>query len=351
MNIQEWLRRRAVSVLALVSALALTATPCVAQRAPPLSVDGLSGLRARPSSLHRLGDVDGAGSFKAYLVSYRHAGLLLYALVAVPVLPPPPTGYPVLIANHGYHPDPPRYGITPEGRDWRPGNYYRSIPAAYAAAGFLVVMPDYRGHNRSEGGEYTSSMLASAYYAEDVVALLGALPTLEQADTRQVFMWGHSMGGPITLQVLVAASGFDARVRGASVWASAGGTFWERAYRQSRMREPLADDRLDAPKPAMQALAREIAGFSAGFAIGGLEPVDNLAHLAVPVMLHHATGDPSTDYAGSARIAAELQRLGKPYVFYSYPGADHFFTGAQFEAAVARDVAFFRQLMRPADTH
>ena len=74
-------------------------------------------------------------------------------MVAVPQTDRPPSGFPVLIANHGTHPDPPRYGYTGDGVDSRPGDYYRPIPELFTAQGFLVVMPDYRGHNDSEGLE------------------------------------------------------------------------------------------------------------------------------------------------------------------------------------------------------
>jgi hypothetical protein len=45
-------------------------------------------------------------------------------MVAVPNSAIPENGFPVVIANHGYVPDPARYGITAEGIDSRPGDYY-----------------------------------------------------------------------------------------------------------------------------------------------------------------------------------------------------------------------------------
>ena len=47
-------------------------------------------------------------------------------------------------------------------------------------------------------------MLESLYYTEDVLALLAALGDIADADPENVFMWGHSMDGEVTLRTLLA---------------------------------------------------------------------------------------------------------------------------------------------------
>ena len=334
-------RRFLAGAAALALPAAGRADPLPDRLPAPLSLDSLRTLAPRSTVLQRVGDIDGGPGFSAYLVAYRHAGLRLHAMVAVPATPPPQQGHPVLVANHGFHPDPPRYGFTPEGRDWRPGNYYRPVPAAYAAAGFLVVLPDYRGHHQSEGREFTPLRLASAYYAEDVVALLGGLQQLDDADTNNVFLWGHSMGGPVTLMALLASG----RARGASLWATAGGDAWQQAYRSGPGTRADGFDSIDSPHPAIDALAREMAALGPAFVLADVDPEQHLAQLQTPLMLQHALGDASTPHQGSVRMAAELRRLRKPFAFHTVAGNNHFFVGAEFDAAVARDVAFFRRLM------
>jgi alpha-beta hydrolase superfamily lysophospholipase len=282
-------------------ALAACAQPAGVVPRAPLELDGLRDLARAGVAVELLREIDGGDGFRAHLLGYRHAGLQLHALLAVPIAAAPPGGWPVLVANHGYHPEPPRYGITAAGRDWRPGDYYRSIPRAYTAAGFLVVMADYRGHNSSEGLAFTRHAQAVGYYSEDVVALMSGLAALPQADLRRVFLWGHSMGGEITLNAALAVAG----VRGASLWSTSAG---------SR---------------------------------GASQSAQHLSALQVPLLIHHAQGDASTEYRGSQRLAERLQQLGKPHALHSYPGSDHFFTGEQFARAVARDVQFFRSLMQP----
>lgn len=326
--------------LVLLCLLALGLGSASATKPPPKSIDELrTAASATPWTLVR--ELPDGPGFSAQLVAYRSAGLLVHALVATPQGPVPPGGFPVLVANHGFHPQPERYGITAQGVDSRPGDYYRPVPAAYAAAGFLVVMPDYRGHNISEGREFTRGFLASAYYTEDVLALLPGLQSLPQANPQQLFMWGHSMGGEVTLRALLATQA----VRGASLWSTVGGELWEQAYYYSQYENPLADDAHTRAKPSVDRLQADIQALGASFDWAAREPLRQIDRLRTPLMLQHALHDKGADHRWSMRIAGELYRRAMPYTFHTYPGEAHFFQGEQFRQAVDRDVRFFRSLL------
>jgi dipeptidyl aminopeptidase/acylaminoacyl peptidase len=285
---------------------------------------------------------DGPG-FTASLVAYRSSALNVFALVATPTTPAPPSGFPVLIANHGTHPDPPRYGFTPAGVDSRPGDYYRPIPELFVRRGFLVVMPDYRGHNSSEGVEFARGFLASGYYTEDVLALLPGLRDIPHADVDNVFMWGHSLGGEVTLRALLATD----RIRAASLWSSVGGDIWDQAYHYSRYKDREAPDGSGIEKARIQDLKKDIAALGAPYDWAAREPLRYLKFLRTPLVLHHSIGDTGAKYEWSERLAKELYMAGADYQFYTYAGGDHFFQGQVREQAVERDVEFFRGQMRP----
>jgi uncharacterized protein len=323
-------------LLALAGASAAPAAP------PPLTLDQL----ARSEDVATLSPVRqlrGAPGYSAYLATYRSAGLRLHTLVAVPDRPPPAGGYPVLVACHGTHPDPPRYGYTAAGIDERPGDYYREIPAAYAAAGFLVLMPDYRGHNDSEGASFARGFLAPAYYSQDVRDLLSALPGLPQADARNVFLWGHSLGGEVALRVLLSLQGLrGVQVRAASLWATVGGDVWEQADYYAR--RAAAPDGA-AARPANEGehgLRLELAALEGRYDWRAGDPASHLGRLATPLVLHHATFDRGAKFEWSERLAAALERLGRPHRLFAYPTAEHFLDAAGRRQAVARDVEFFR---------
>ncbi len=258
----------------------------------PLTIDELRAKQFN-TSLEYAEDVDDGPGFDAHLVRYEIDELVLYALVAVPDSEPPASGFPVIVANHGYVPDPRKYGITRDGRDSRPGDYYRPVPEIFTTRGFLVVMPDFRGHNRSDGYKYVHPDvdIAIAYYAEDVVALLSALGDLEQVDIDKVHMWSHSMGGPVSLRAMLATD----VVKSASFWSP-------------------------------------------------MNVSDLLPHLGdanVPMIIHHAVGDTSTEHNNSKSFAVALQAAGILHEFHSYESDEHFFGEDIRDVAADRDTAFF----------
>lgn len=324
---------------ALVSVLLLLMSATAGSKPAPKTIDELRA-QNRDVSMTLVGEIDGGPGFVAYLYAYKSAGLKVHALVAVPVEPSPENGYPVLIANHGHHPEPPKYGISEDGKDWRPGDYYRRIPELFAAQGFMVVMPDFRGHNNSEGYEFTEGMLESSYYTEDVLNLLAGIGSLDRIDEDNIFMWGHSMGGEVTLRTLVATD----RVKGASIWSSMGGDIWDQSYYYSRYENSLSRDSSDVPKPVIEDLRKDIARFDGDFDTADVEPLNQLDYLRTPIIIHHSIGDRGAAYKWSERLAKELYMRGLPYEFYSYPGSDHFFQGDILLQAVERDADFFRAL-------
>lgn len=324
-----------IVMLSLLSAAACSSSDS-APLPPPKSIDELRA-EERDVELALVREIDGGDGYNAFLFSYESAGLNVHAMVAVPDAPLPKSGFPALIANHGHHPDPPQYGITTDGRDWRPGDYYRRVPELFAAEGFMVVMPDFRGHNNSEGVEFTEGMLESSYYTEDVLNLLAGIATLPLADPGKIFMWGHSMGGEVTLRTLLATD----RVKAASMWSSVGGDIWDQSYYYSRYEDPTAPDSSDTPKTVIERLRGRLAEFDGGFDYSTAEPLLYLDYLQTPIIIQHAVGDRGAAYKWSERLAKELYMRDKEYRFITYTGDEHFLSGEDLELAVERDVAFF----------
>ncbi len=269
----------------------------VPHKLAPLSVTELRARHYDTRLVYEQRLPDGPG-YKAHLVSYASSGLKLHAMVAVPKTQVPAKGFPVVIANHGYVPDPTRYGITPEGVDSRPGDYYRSVPELYTSRGFLVVMPDFRGHNSSDGIKYISPQddNSVAYYAEDVVALLSVLDDIKNADLDNVFMWSHSMGGVVAMRALLVTD----IIKAASFWAT--------------------------------------------MSVEKLQPW--FETLNSPVMIQHSRHDAATEYANSEWLAATLESNGHSYTLHSYDSDKHYFEGASRELAANRDADFFRSFLQ-----
>lgn len=285
------------ATLAVLAALAACSGTEREEPPTPLAIDELAGANIE-TRLSFVRDLDGRDSFSAYLVAYEYAGLRLHAMVAVPAGDMPDAGFPVLIANHGYVPDPRRYGITSEGVDSRPGDYYRSIPDLFASRGFLVVIADYRGHNSSEGFEHIDPQTGDSFqlYGEDVVAMMAGLGDLEQADLDNVFMWSHSMGGIVSMRALLSTE----IVRASSFWST-----------------------------------MDVDGFA-----------EHFPEIDGPVILQHARDDATTPAANSERLAAALRSIDRLHDIHIYDAADHLFNETDQAAAADRDAEFFRSLMR-----
>ncbi len=330
-----------VGLLLTTTGNGATGSADVVRKPPPKSIAALRSARFA-ATWTRERDLPDGVNFSAYLISYRSAGLKVYALVAQPRTTAPPGGFPVVIANHGFHPNPPKYGITAAGVDSRPGDYYRSVPKLFVDQGFMVVMPDYRGHNNSEGAVYTKGLLASAYYTEDVLALAAVVRKLANVDARNLFLWGHSMGGEVTLRAALA----DSQFRAASMWSSVGGDIWDQAYYYSRYENREAPDGSDVSKKDFVKLNADIASLSTRFDWRSVEPLLHLDELKVPLIIHHSIGDMGANYNWSERLAKELSMRGKPYVFYSYPGDKHLFAIEVQQQAAQRDADFFRHYMQ-----
>jgi dienelactone hydrolase len=273
------------------------------------------------------------------VVSFRADGLKQYALVLEPAGQPPASGWPVLLLNHGHHPNPPDYGRIADGSTDRPGDYYREVPPAFARHGFLVVMPDFRGHNDSEGVGYAHGLLESYWYTRDAIAAFRALGSLPSADTTNVFMWGHSMGGSVTLRALLALGD---EVRGASIWSSSSAGLWDKAanyaIRPNSGEQSATDYR--------ESLVAQIGALPFDFDPAQADPTEFLQELRTPLNLHHATGDPVTPYAWSDSVAAAMSDLNRSATLYTYPSNDHLLVGSELIQAIDRDAALFKRHMQ-----
>jgi len=330
------------TVLIVILALALVPA-CNARDSNPISIAGLKEYASTASAEFETVKVrEPIGGVNRRVVRFSADNLEQFALLLTPPGEPPASGWPVLLMNHGHHPDPPQYGRIDGGIDDRPGNYYRGLPQAYAEAGFLVVVPDFRGHNDSEGFQYTDGILEASWYPRDSIAAFKALPGLPDADASRVFLWGHSMGGEVTLRMLLALGG---QVKAASIWSTVAGDVWEQAVHYSFNDSGVADSS-DRENKNISKLQADIAALPFAYSPEQGDPTGFIDQLEVPLIIHHAIGDIwGTPYAWSVELVTALRQNGREYEFFSYPGTDHLFREQQRSDAIERDMQFFKRRM------
>ncbi len=264
-------------------------------------------------------------NYKRYIASYQSEGNKIFALLTVPTGEKPATGWPVIVFNHGY--------IEPE--IYRTTERYIAYTDAFSRNGYIVFKSDYRGHGFSEGeapGGY-----GTPAYTVDVLNAVSSIKRYADADPKRIGMWGHSMGGQITLRAMVVTDDIKAGV----IWAGVVGSYpdlLERWRRSSGTQPPLISE--SARRWRDELVADYGSPETNPTFWAAISPNSYLADLSGPIELHHGTADSSVPLEFSRILYQQIQAVGGEVSLYEYPGDDHNIA-ANLGTALARSVAFF----------
>jgi uncharacterized protein len=312
-----------------------TATPTPTPH--PLTIKSMRE-RAYPGSAITIEETLQPGSnYSRYRVSYQSEGLKIYALLTVPNGEKPATGWPVIIFNHGF--------IPPDV--YRTTERYVAYVNWLARSGYIVLRSDYRGHDQSEGEA------RGAYGAPDyTVDVLNAVASMEQypdADSNRIGMWGHSMGGYITLRSMVITNTIKAGV----IWAGVVGPYPNLFQRSTATPTPEGA----TPEPTITGTPSFNRRWRAELTETYGTPEENpefwasissptfVGDISGPVQLHHGANDHSVPPAASEYLYQAMQAAGKPVEMYTYPGDDHNLAQS-FGLAMQRTIAFFDKYVK-----
>jgi len=269
-------------------------------------------------------------NYQRYIVSYKSEGLKIYALLTVPNgTPSTDSGWPAIVFNHGYIP-PSQYRTTER---------YIVYTDGFSRNGYVLLRPDYRGHGNSEG-EATGGY-GSNGYTIDVLNAVSSLKKFKDVDPNRIGMWGHSMGGFITLRNMVASRDVKAGV----IWGGVVVSYTDllRNWRRGSSTPP--------PLPSGARRWRQSLIDQYG------EPEENpefwnsisansfLSDISGPIQLHHGEADASVPVAFSKKLYNELKAAGKETELVTYPGDDHDIT-AYFGSAMQRSIDFFDKYLK-----
>lgn len=309
-----------------------TATTTSTPTPHPLEIDFLRS-RDYPGGEITIEETLASGvNYHRYVASYPSDELKIFALLTIPFGEPPDTGWPSVVFNHGYIP-PDQYRTTER---------YVNYVDGFARSGYIVFRSDYRGHDNSEG--IASSAYGSPAYTIDVLNAVSAVKRLEVADPDRVGMWGHSMGGYITLRSMVTNDDIKAGV----IWAGVVGSYPDLIERWTRRRGAG----VATPTPRPNSWRRPI------YLIYGT-PGENpefwnsisanayLDELSGPVQLHHGTADPTVPVEFSRNLYEQVLEAGGTAELYEYPEDDHNISN-YFTLAMQRSVRFFDEHVKGA---
>ncbi|MCW5876211.1 MAG: alpha/beta fold hydrolase [Anaerolineales bacterium] len=291
--------------------------PTAADPYAALSIPALAARSYGGGQLIDLGSLGSNPSFARRLISYPSDGLTINGFVDIPQGEGP---FPVVLVLHGYV-EPHQYQLE---------TYTARYAAAFARAGFIAIHPNYRNYAPSDSGPN----LFRVGYAVDVLNLIALVKAqagqpglLQAARPDALFLWGHSMGGGISLRVL--AVGAD--VQGAVLYGSMSG---DEQRNFAHIRDELSDgsrglDELSVPEDILASIS----------------PAYFYERISAPVSIHHGDADAIVPPFWSRELCSQLQNLGKQVECYMYPNMPHTFYGQNDDLFMQRSIGFFRNLI------
>lgn len=293
----------------------------------PLSIEYMRSQEYPGSEIVIEQTLPSGSNYDRFIASYKSDGLKIYALLTIPRSNiPPADGWPVIVFNHGFIP-PAQYRTTER---------YVAYVDGFASNGYIVFRPDYRGHGNSEGS--ATGGYGTNAYTIDVLNAVASVKKLKQADGNRIGMWGHSMGGFITLRSMVVSEDIKAGV----IW---GGVVASYPDLISRWRRGTTTS---SPFPTNTTRGGWRTGFIRDYGTPEQNPAfwnsisanSYLADISGPLQLHHGEADHSVPVEFSRILAQQLKDASKIGEVYTYPGDDHDIT-ASFGTAMQRSIAFF----------
>lgn len=274
-------------------------------------------------------------NYSRFIASYKSDGLKIFALLTVPQGVKPQKGWPVIVFNHGY--------IQPE--QYRTTEKYVAYTDAFSRNGYIVLKSDFRGHGNSEGkpeGAYYSPA-----YTIDVLNAVSSIKKYKDADPERIGMWGHSMGGMITLRSMVVTRDIKVGVIWAGVVASYEDLTNNWHHPDLNPRPFIPSQREQASRrPGRQEMIDKYGDFKANPQFWqSISPIFSVKDISGPIQLQHGAADEEVPLLFSQKLDEALKNAGKTVEFYTYEGDNHNLSNNLY-TALQRSVDFFDKFLK-----
>jgi uncharacterized protein len=251
--------------------------------------------------------LDQNNAYTSYLISYPSDDLTIYGVMNIPQGNGP---FPVIILNHGYY--------SPSS--FVSGNGTQTIADILAKRGYLTLASDYRGHGKSEN-DSGSRGGHRPEYAIDVLNLIASIQSIDKADPNRIGMWGHSMGGEVSLRTIEATD----KVKAVALWAPTSGNAADNhAFYGGRRNEANEEN------PELY----------------GVSPINYLKYISSPISIHQGLEDTEVKPEWSQELRDALKKENKTVEYFEYEGQDHNFRNLGWDVVSERTITFYDKYLK-----
>ena len=314
-------------------------TPTIEEWISSFTIEGLRQHDYQSGEIHVRSTLDENEKYTSYLIDYPSDGLTITGLLQIPEGEGP---FPVILLNHGFF----------SRSVYNSGDGTDRASVYLAEHGYITIASDYRSWGDSDVGE-------SFFYSGlviDVISLLNAIPSIKEADPNRIGMWGHSMGGGVTMKVLT----IDPRVKAAVLYSTVSadmtdvinrwgmGCFGDIAQGELIVGCNSSDVIPNDLPLNLQAAYRFAA--SDEDTLKEISPYYHLEDVTAPVQIHYGTEDgefiSGTPPQWSVKLTQALRDAGKEAEMYQYEGEGHSFIGQPWFDFMNRTLRFFDEYVK-----
>jgi len=266
-------------------------------------------------------------AYTRYSISYKSGDLKISGIMNVPKGLGP---FPVIITCHGYIPP----SVYTSGRGLKREQDY------LARHGYVVLHPDYRNYNGSDKDPDNNFKLYIGY-TEDVINAVYAIKNsdLKFMDKENIGLLGHSLGGGISLNIMVTKPDL---VKAFVLFAPVSSNYRDNFYRWTARHDRIRH----AHQPTAELIIEKYGSPESNPEFwNNVSPATFIDRVEAPVLLHQGTADHSVPPAWSAKLAELFKEHQKKIFYYTYPGEDHEFIKA-WPLVMKRTVEFYNKYLK-----